>query len=196
MWNKVNLRRCEETLVNEPTSTMTLSLRLPDSRREDYSNPWGPVVSGSLMGLARKFNGLICVGDIVSRYCLELEDKVGSLILVYDMRTRRIEALHGLLRPGFKVLRVINERGTVSLEAYRTLCSLVSLNNVKVVIEVLGEEDMLALPAIACLRAGWAVVYGIPGMGACVVGYSTLGTRIAQTRVLQLKPFSSPNTLS
>jgi len=164
------------------------ALHLPEVRREDYSGPWGPLVSGSLAVVARGLKGLVCVGDVVARYCLELGDEVESLVIVYDMKTRRFEHLERPAGLSFDRVRIVNERGTVSLEAYRLLCSLISLERVRVAIEVEGEEDMLALPAITCLKSGWAVTYGIPGKGACIVKYSTVGARIAQTRILQLKP--------
>ncbi len=170
-----------------------LSLELPEFRRDDYSGPWGPVIVGSLRGRVSGVRGLVCVGDVVSRYCLELLDIVDSLILVYDMKTRRVETTGRLEIAGFKKVVLVNERGTLSLEAYTTLCRLVGLSGLRVVIEVVGEEDMITLAAIACLKSGWAVVYGIPGVGACVVRHSTLNTRIAQTRLLQLKPKTSPS---
>ena len=173
-----------------------LSLGLPEARREDYSSPWGPVVVGSLEGYVSGVKGLVCVGDVVSRYCLDLLDHVKSLILVYDRITRRVEARGELDVRGFERIVLANERSTVSLEVYRVLCDLVGLNKVRVVLEVVGEEDMIALPAIACLKRGWAVVYGIPGVGACIIRYSNLNTRIAQTRYLQLKPRSSSRTLN
>jgi len=166
----------------------SLSLELPEARRVDYSSPWGPVVAGSLRGYISGVKGLVCVGDVVSRYCLELLDLVESLILVYDGRTRRVEVWGELRAQGFARMVLPNMRSTVSLEAYRMLCNLIGSGGVRVALEVEGEEDMLALPAIACLKSGWATVYGIPGVGACIVRYSSLNARIAQTRFLQLRP--------
>ncbi len=163
-------------------------LELPEIRREDYSNPWGPVITGSLRGRVGRVRGLVCVGDVVSRYCLELLDTVEGLILIYDMKTRRFETLERLRVTGFKRIILVNERSTISMEVYRRICDLIDLGNQRVILEVMGEEDMIALPAIACLRDGWAIAYGIPNMGACIVRYSVINTRIAQTRFLQLKP--------
>ena len=166
----------------------SLSFELPEVRREDYSGPWGPVVAGGLRGYVSGVKGLVCVGDVVSRYCLELSDVTESLILVYDGRTRRVDVWGELRVQGFRRIALVNRRSTVSLDAYRVLCNLIGLGEVRAVLEVEGEEDMIALPAIACLKSGWATVYGIPGVGACIVRYSTLNARIAQTRYLQLKP--------
>lgn len=163
-------------------------LKLPDHLRVDYSNPWGLVVTGSLGSSLSGVKGVVCVGDIVSRYCLELLDQVDSMILVYDMRTRRFRDVGELRVGGFSRYTVVNERGTVSLEVYKLLCDLISTGGVRAAVEVVGEEDMIALPAISCIREGWAVVYGIPDRGACIVRYSGVNVRIAQTRFLQLKP--------
>ncbi|MEM1938800.1 MAG: DUF359 domain-containing protein [Acidilobaceae archaeon] len=161
-----------------------LYLRLPDKVRVDFTPPWGPVFSGAL-SISGWVNGLVCVGDYVSRLCLE--SSIGNLILVFDGVTRRSDLLEPLGVPsGFSFYRVSNIRGTISLEAYALICGLLSRDTVRAAILVDGEEDMLALPAIACLKPGWAVVYGIPGVGACIVEYELLASRIAQIRLLQL----------
>ncbi len=173
-----------------------LSLILPEESREDFSQPWGPVFPGPLTKTLEEIQptGVICVGDIVSKLCLAAYEACGkpqNIIIVFDYISRRVEAVEALKIPGeFLRIKLYNERGTLSLEALNTMCSLIEKENVKAALEVEGEEDMITLAAIACLKPGWTAIYGIPGYGAAFIAHSILNTRIAQGRVLGLKPLS------
>ncbi|MFN4046281.1 MAG: DUF359 domain-containing protein, partial [Acidilobaceae archaeon] len=138
--------------------------------------------------------GVICVGDVVSKLCLDAyvtRGKPHNIIVVFDYTSRRVEPAGALEIPGdFSRIKIYNRRGTLSFDALDTLCSLAEREHVKAALEVEGEEDMVALAAIACLRPGWLTVYGIPGLGAAVIAYSGLNARIAQGRILSLKPLS------
>ncbi|MEN2999306.1 MAG: DUF359 domain-containing protein [Acidilobaceae archaeon] len=156
-----------------------MRLRLPERARRDFSVALGPT--------RRELEGegdLVCVGDYVSLLCSR---RGGKVILVLDGVTRRSEPFAAPSLPSLPEYEVVNERGTLSLEAIALICRLIARGE-GAIVRVEGEEDMIALAAIACLRPGWRVVYGIPGVGSCIVPYSPLTTRIAQTRVLQLRP--------
>ncbi|MCX8195502.1 MAG: DUF359 domain-containing protein [Acidilobaceae archaeon] len=155
-----------------------MKLRLPERHRPDFAAAWGRVERE-----VPAEGKLVCVGDYVSSLCA----KRGSSVLVLDGVTRRTEAFEAQLPGGLPRYSVINEKGTLSLEAYALLCSVIERGE-SAVIEVSGEEDMLALAAISCLRPGWSAVYGIPGKGSCIVPYDPVTVRVAQTRVLQLVP--------
>ncbi|MCS7107231.1 MAG: DUF359 domain-containing protein [Acidilobaceae archaeon] len=155
-----------------------MRLRLPERARRDFSVALGPV--------RRELEGdqLVCVGDYVSLLCSR---RGGKAILVVDGITRRSESLPSPNVHNLPQYEIANERGTLSLQAVELICKLLSAGE-GALVKVEGEEDMIALAAIACLRPGWKVVYGIPGKGSCIVPYSPLTARIAQTRVLQLEP--------
>ncbi|MDM7274913.1 MAG: DUF359 domain-containing protein [Thermoprotei archaeon] len=171
------------------------SLILPEESREDFSQPWGPVFSGPLRVLEEIGpKGVICIGDFVSKLCLEAyaaHGKPQNIIVVFDHTSRRVEPAGALEIPGdFSRVKIYNKRGTLSLEALDTVCGLVEMESVKAALEVEGEEDMVTLAAIACLKPGWLTIYGIPGLGSAVIAYSCLNARIAQGRILGLKPLS------
>lgn len=176
------------------------SLNLPEESREDFSQPWGPVFSGPLRILEEIDPvGVICVGDVVSKLCLDAyatRRKPQNIIVVFDYISRRVEPAGTLEIPGdFSKVKIYNERGTLSLDVLNNICSLVEMEHVKTALEVEGEEDMVTLAAIACLKPGWLTIYGIPGLGAAVIAYSSLNARIAQGRILSLKPLSILATL-
>jgi len=160
-------------------------LSLPEVLRQDYSLPWGVVVSGDVSGLLS--GRVACVGDYVSLYCLRASERLEALVLVVDGVTRRLERAPGIPSEGFEVYRVVNKRGTLSLEAHRLVCSLLSRGSGRYLVIVDGEEDMVALSAIACGH-GWTVVYGMPGVGAVLVRVTPATASTANTRMLSLRP--------
>ncbi len=135
---------------------------------------------------------LVCVGDVVSSYCSRLAHSFyGSIILVVDGKTRRNASVEVGGTHAFHEIHLTNEPGTVEVEAYRTLCELIrraSKRRLRAKIVVNGEEDMLALPSIACAPEGGIVVYGVPGRGATIIIVTRSISRDAQSRFLMLQP--------
>jgi len=135
---------------------------------------------------------LVCVGDVVSSYCSRLTlDFDGSIILIVDGKTRRHTSIKMGDTHGFHEILLTNKPGTVEAEAYRMLCDLIrraSKHRLRVKIVVSGEEDMLALPSIACAPEGGIVVYGVPGRGATIIIVNRSISRDAQSRFLMLRP--------
>ncbi|MEB3773725.1 MAG: DUF359 domain-containing protein [Desulfurococcales archaeon] len=172
---------------------MIPSLKLPDKLRKDFQAIRGEVYRGDftplLSGLSP--NGISCIGDIVSRYCIQLQES--AMLLVIDGKTRRTSRIDEdplvrmAVERGYRVRRVVNPPGGITYEAIEVVCSAIE-NRVNSLILVEGEEDMLALPAIACTRPGGLVIYGIPGIGATLVKVNLLVSREAQTRFLELRP--------
>lgn len=156
-------------------------LRLPEELRRDFSFPFGPVYRI----ISKPEAGAVCVGDYVSRLCLALT--LENLILVVDGVTRREERVRPVDAEGFFRHRAKNPRGSLSPSAARLICELIEKGG-KHIVAIEGEEDMLALPAIACMKPGWTVIYGIPERGACHVSYGIHATRLAQLRFLYLAP--------
>ncbi|MEB3778852.1 MAG: DUF359 domain-containing protein [Desulfurococcales archaeon] len=172
---------------------MNPALILPTHYRRDFAKPRAPIVSGDfsrhplLAGLSR----IACIGDIVSRYCINgIEPK--KLVLIVDGKTRRyvdegLEIIDKAKDSGMSILHIENPPGTITMKAILTICKALSEKH-GVLIVVKGEEDMLALPAIACTQENQAVIYGVPGQGATIIRYSTYTARDAQLRTLYLKP--------
>lgn len=178
------------------------SLRLPDRLRRDYAVSMGPVFPSLEEALSTlKTQGLICVGDVVVSGCLKFHEEAVSMVLVYDRKTmrKRIE-LADLNELDLKVLRAVNPPGRLTLNAIEVV--LVAFREAsricgaKIAVEIEGEEDLIALAALAYGPLGWYVVYGMPGTGVTLVPISPLAKSIAQNRILQLTPeLVLPNAL-
>ncbi|MFB6121279.1 MAG: GTP-dependent dephospho-CoA kinase family protein [Halobacteriaceae archaeon] len=139
--------------------------RLPAAVREDLREPLGPVLTdvGELLGGAG--DPLIAVGDVVTYHLLDAGHR--PAVALIDERTER-EATTGAVAATLADLdrdvTVPNEPGTLSEELIDALADAVESPD-PTVIEVDGEEDLAALPAVLLAPDGATVVYGQPGEG-------------------------------
>ncbi len=160
-------------------------LCLPREARRDFSRPRGLVYHGDITNILAGAPKLVCVGDVVSSYCSN--SGVDNLVLVVDGKTRRTREAPRLLVEDAVVVKVSNPPGGLTPEAIDVVHRCVSSTG-RCIIIVEGEEDMMALPAIASAPEGSIVTYGVPGVGAAIIrvtGYTKLE---ASNRLLELKP--------
>lgn len=167
-------------------------LHLPPRHRPDFKWPRGPVYRGQVEKLLARLGheSLSCIGDVVTRTCLRAGLKP-TLTAVDGATRRRSEDVTDTLslarRLGMPIRRVRNPPGALSLDAIESVCAALQSRRPTLLL-VDGEEDLLALPAIACSPPGGLVVYGAPGLGAVVVRVTLLKARDAQQRILSLEP--------
>ncbi|MGC9210245.1 MAG: GTP-dependent dephospho-CoA kinase family protein [Acidilobus sp.] len=166
-----------------------LQFRVKDKDREDFSWPRGLLVSGDLSEFIRAapWRKVICVGDVVSRYCLSSGRPPD--VIVIDGKTRRQEMADAASQVSvehFEKLVLDNPAGGISPAAIEALCDAMKRPSRSLVV-VRGEEDMLALAALMCAEPGSLVIYGIPGKGASLVVVDQAIAREAQTRLLRLE---------
>lgn len=152
-------------------------LRLPTELRSAFKEPLGPVTTDvdDLLERVRETRAeraegatapLIAVGDVVT-YHLRTAGRDPDVALV-DGRTER-EAVEAEIRrtlrgAGERRIAVENRPGELSRELLAGLREAIDEPD-PTVIEVDGEEDLAALPAIAAAPLGASVVYGQPGAG-------------------------------
>ena len=151
-------------------------LTLPDDLRDAFKEPMGPVTADAetLVAAAAETRGtygtpdapIVAVGDVVT-YHLREAGRIPEVALV-DGRTER-EAV----RPAIADALASSEGRRIAVENPAAGLSETLLNAIAealvdpdpVVIEVDGEEDLAALPAILATPIGGTVVYGQPGKG-------------------------------
>ncbi len=146
-------------------SGLDRDLRLPPSLRGRLGSPITPVVDIPT-ALPEHLKGalIIAVGDVVVGNLLERG--IVPHVAVVDGKTRRSEEFHVEWR--WKRLRVSNPPGTITRAL--SIAILEALNSEgPVLIEVEGEEDLAAIPAIYLAPEGAIVIYGIPDRGAALV---------------------------
>jgi uncharacterized protein (UPF0218 family) len=148
-------------------------LALPEAAREAMREPLGPVIAtGDLPSHVRRSDTLIAVGDMVALTLLDAGYDVA--LAVFDYKTQRCdgrdfrERLQGL--PGERA-RARNPPATVTAGLWEALegAMLRVESGGRVLLEVEGEEDLAAIPAILLAPAGAKVLYGMPGRGMVVV---------------------------
>ncbi|MDZ7746767.1 MAG: DUF359 domain-containing protein [Halobacteriales archaeon] len=142
---------------------MGVLLELPGELRSELKEPLGPIYQDADELLAVAGEPIVAVGDIVTYHLLEA-GYYPSLALV-DGKTKR-ERVREAVREattGFDE-RVELESPAGALSA-SILEVLVAERDGTTLVEVLGEEDLTALPAVLVLPDGASVVYGQPDEG-------------------------------
>jgi len=148
----------------------------PDEAKRILRRPAGKLITGEPDDVARRVKSIIefdeprlvvAVGDYTSR---KLRD-VGARVNLYIVDGRVERKTTELFKPeGLRVLRVVNEAGTLNPDAVKTLHKLLRGRELKdTVLMVEGEEDLLTLAAILSAPNKTIIVYGQPGKGCVVV---------------------------
>ncbi len=152
------------TRTDDSSSADESLLVLPDERRDDLKDPFGPVETDAETLLEAVCGPLITVGDVVTYHVLEADRDPD--VAIVDGRTKR-EAVDEEIREVVATgagLEVENPPATITkaaLEAFREALDA----EVPTTVLVDGEEDLLALPAIVAAPEGASVVYGQPEEG-------------------------------
>lgn len=166
--------------------------RLPDSLRSELAKPLAKVLSTdeALAVVSGRF--LVTVGDVCSHEFL----KAGRApdVIVADWKTQRLTDLaefraRAAADPGVLWLKVANPAGVITSALWQAIVSaiasafsrtresdesgggerFVTTSKRRALVEVVGEEDLAALPALLVAPEGAAVAYGQPNEGVVVV---------------------------
>ena len=135
--------------------------------------PLGPVVQDAGLGeLLKGAEVLVTVGDMVTATLLDAGFDVS--LAVFDYKTKRTEKMdfkNGLKKLRGKRLRARNPPAMITMEMWEALQNafLMVGTGARVGIEVEGEEDLAAIPAIIMAPEGARVLYGMPGKGMVAV---------------------------
>ncbi|MYL15595.1 DUF359 domain-containing protein [Halorubrum terrestre] len=154
-------------------------LTLPESLRDAFKEPLGPVTTDTAALLeavddTRERHGspdegpprLIAVGDVVT-YHLREAGRVPDVALVDGKTEReavREEIATALAAAEERRVSVENPAAALSAALLDALAEALAADE-PVTVEVTGEEDLAALPAMLAAPLGSTVVYGQPGEG-------------------------------
>lgn len=146
-------------------------LRLPEDLRDAFKDPLGPIETDAER-LAGDVSGpLIAIGDVVTYHF----ERIGHTpdVAVVDGLTEResvaSEVADVLDASEARRIAATNPAAALSASMLRALVEAVDADD-PVAIDVDGEEDLVALPAIVLAPEGASVVYGQPGEGMVLVG--------------------------
>lgn len=135
---------------------------------------------------------VVCVGDKTTERIHDLG--FSPALEIVDNFERRIakERVRYLGRIE-NLVRTENRPGSISLDALRKLSKCLDLVNENkgstFRLEVIGEEDLLALPVIAFFPKGTVTLYGQPGEGLVVVS-SDMSKQMARKYLAEIGIFS------
>ena len=171
---------------------MRTTLALTPELRSRLKKPLGRLLKGEpdevFEEVSRILGGrkLITVGDVVSKNALE--HGLRPWVAVVDGRAMRRplgRALRGDEGWGH-VLRLSNQPGTISGEAWSTIGEAVRKGHSLVIVD--GEEDLLALVAVLCAPEGSVVLYGQPGEGVVLIEVDRAVKKAFRDIVASMRP--------
>ena len=136
---------------------------LREEQREELRKPLGRVVRSiereELQGM------VVSVGDAVTLWLKNHGIKPKICIIDYKIERET----HGKKIDGEDVvMKVENPPGKITMQLWNAIRKAYEMDK-RVRIEVDGEEDLAALPAILMAPAGANVIYGLPSHGMVVV---------------------------
>ena len=144
--------------------------RLPEHLRPLLAEPFGPVHDTPGALLAVKDRVVVSVGDVVTQMFLDA-GVLPQVMLVDGVTQRGSKVEHALARlppTGVRRVMVENPAATLTSELLDALERGLRAPEATL-IEVVGEEDLAALPAMILAPDGAAVCYGQPRRGVVVV---------------------------
>jgi uncharacterized protein (UPF0218 family) len=145
-------------------------LRLQAALRGELKEPMGELYTDAEALLSAAGEPVIAVGDVVTYHLLEAGHT--PAVALVDERTER-SAVDPEISAGIdgfdSVVAVENPAATLTAELLQALVTAVTTGAETTLIEVDGEEDLAALPAIVLAPDGASVVYGQPGEGMVLV---------------------------
>lgn len=145
--------------------------RLPDSLRHELAKPLAKVLTTDEAIAIVQGRFLIAVGDVCSQEFIERGRAPD--VIVADWKTQRLSDL-AAFRERAKAdasvlwLRAANPAGFITGALWQAIVSAIASKR-RALVEVDGEEDLAALPALLVAPEGAAVAYGQPNEGVVVV---------------------------
>lgn len=150
--------------------------KLTDELRQDMKTIFGNQVMPDEVNEIGK-NFIITVGDMVTASFLE--QGIIPDVAIFDYKTKRtscnmIDKYISLLNPTMKC--VVNPPGELTIESLEAVLDAISTSKSAVQplqIMVVGEEDLLVIPALMFAPEKSYVIYGVPDVGMYAIEMST-----------------------
>jgi pantetheine-phosphate adenylyltransferase len=173
------------TRVREGEIDGTGRLVMPDNLRPELRKPIGQVLIGDAIGSSietHRKDIIVTVGDITTKTLLTAGVTPSLSIVDFLVDRKPYPELDGRFA-AMNIFRVTvpSGPGFIAKEAIRVIQKWSMHPEEKIVLAVSGEEDLLALPAIAYGPTGAVVYYGQPGKGLVEVVISADKQREAKT---------------
>jgi len=142
--------------------------KLPEKYRDELREPIGELISEEDIDKKRMSGKVVSVGDMVTATLIK--HGIEPDISIIDHRIERKEYGNeiGIKAGEAEVKKITNPPGVITDELWNAVEeSYASEKNIRIEIE--GEEDLAALPAICLAPSGTTVLYGLPSRGIVLV---------------------------
>ena len=172
---------------------MKQRLILTSSLRAKLKEPQGELIRGkpeeAFRAIRERIPGrkLITVGDVVTSNAIKLGLKPWVAIVDGKAMREPLEGIEELRGAWSRVLRLENQPGTISGEAWSVIGDAIRSGDTLVLVD--GEEDLLAIVAVLCAPEGSLVVYGQPGEGLVLIEVNKDKKRVFREIVAQMRPY-------
>lgn len=150
------------------------SLTMPSTLRDSLKQPLGNLITdlSTLPSYIDKSSQIISIGDVVSLDLIKSE--FTPTLAIIDFQTKRRPIEPSIINTYFKSpkYQITNSAGAINPRFGDLLMQILSeatTPNDMRILKVDGEEDLLALPTLLLSPLGTSVVYGLPGVGMCIV---------------------------
>jgi len=142
------------------------NLVMPEALRYDLARPLGRVLSGVTRTGPGPVREVVTVGDLTTKAFLDAGITPRLMIVDNHVNRRVYTRLQPIItKRKFDRVHVVSGPGFISREAREAIREVFSREHdapTPIVVEVEGEEDLLALPVIEYAPLGWSVYYGQP----------------------------------
>ncbi|HIQ23708.1 MAG TPA: DUF359 domain-containing protein [Pyrodictium delaneyi] len=135
-----------------------------------------------------RYSRLIVIGDRVTRAAFKLGLK--PVLAIYDCVEMRENVECPEPPSHYRRETVFNPRSSVSFVAARVIRDVIR-QGANTAIQVYGEEDLLAIPAILYADIGYVVAYGQPSRGVVLVWVDSYVKRLVANLLRSFEPCSS-----
>ena len=147
---------------------------LPENQRKYFKRPLGQLyeTEGEIKQILTNLSGdesivkIIAVGDVTTEVLLNNDIMPDLVIIDEHVQRKKVPPIE---ISNFDIQRANNPAGTISIEAWCEIRKALKICDIKIIIKIEGEEDLLVLPAIIEAPLNSKVLYGQPNEGLVVV---------------------------
>ncbi len=147
---------------------------LPENQREYFKKPLGPLyeteekIKKIISSLSEddSITKVITVGDVTTEVLLN--NKLIPDLAVVDEHVQR-KRISLIDISNFEIVEAENPAGTITAKAWSEIKKALKISDIKIIIRIEGEEDLLVLPVIYEAPLNSKVLYGQPNEGLVVV---------------------------
>jgi pantetheine-phosphate adenylyltransferase len=165
-------------------------LILPADLKEELKKPFGDIITDNIY---RDDNAsyVITVGDATTKKFNE--NFIGQNISVIDFKIAREEVFSSFSDLGFSgnetTVMSDNPAGHITRSLFSKVLEIFGLSfDRKVILKIVGEEDLVVLPLILAAPLGTIIYYGQPGIGLVKIFTSENSKKQAYNLVKKFRP--------